>query len=118
MKPIHRQLVCWALVVGLTCGPVTAHAGWCDRLQGVGGRLAGATATLATTLGGALKAAGVSAVAHSSGAMIASTASGGYVAGTLGAIGTATAVMTAPVTIAAGGTALVVGGAAVLYCRR
>jgi len=69
----------------------------------VSGAAGGATATA-----GAMAAAtGLTAVAHSSGALIL-TGSSGYIAGTLGA--TATAVAAAPVVVVVG---LVVGGAAV-----
>lgn len=68
-----------------------------------GGAAGGATATA-----GAMAAAtGLTAVAHSSGAMIL-TGSSGYIAGTLGA--TATTVAAAPVVVLVG---LAVGGAAV-----
>lgn len=120
MKESHRALVWRTLMAAaLACGPhPSAHAGWCERLQGAGGKLAAAAATVATTVGGTLKLAGVGAVVHSSGAMIVSTASGGYVAGTLGLLGTTTAVMTAPVTLAIGGATLVAGGGALLFCQR
>ncbi len=120
MKRSHRALAWQTLIAAaLSCGlPPSAHAGWCDRLQGAGGKLAATAATVTTTVGSTLKLAGVGAVVHSSGAMIVSTASGGYVAGTLGLLGTATAVMTAPVTLAVGGATLVAGGGAVLYCQR
>lgn len=119
-KRSHRALAWRPLIAAaLSCGlPPSAHAGWRDRLQGAGGKLAAAAATVTTTVGSTLKLAGVGAVVHSSGAMIVSTASGGYVAGTLGLLGTATAVMTAPVTLAVGGATLVAGGGAVLYCQR
>ena len=97
MKKSHRALACRGLIAAtLAFGSLPyAHAGWCDRVQGTGAKLAAAAATVTATVGGALKLTGVGAVVHSSGAMIVSTASGGYVAGTLGVLGTATAVVTA-----------------------
>ena len=120
MKRLHRVLAVRGLLAAtLASGSLgSAHAGWCDRLQGAGGKLAAGAATVTTTVGSALKLTGVGAVVHSSGAMIVSTASGGYVAGTLGVLGTVTAVATAPVTLVVGGTALAAGAGTVIYCRR
>ena len=120
MKKSHRALACRGLIAAtLAFGSLPyAHAGWCDRVQSADAKLAAAAATVTATVGGALKLTGVGAVVHSSGAMIVSTASGGYVAGTLGVLGTATAVVTAPVTLVVGGATLVAGAGAVLYCQR
>ncbi|MCV2447514.1 hypothetical protein [Paracoccus sp. DMF] len=65
---------------------------------------------------GATTATGTTVVAHSSGAAIL-TGSGGYVAGTLGTIGTsALAVLTAPATVAAAAVSVIAVGGAVYVC--
>jgi hypothetical protein len=88
----------------------------------VGAVLAGSAgvATGASTVAGA---AGLSAVAHSSGAAIL-TGSSGYVAGSLGSIGATTlagssailATITAPVTLTIGGVAVAAVGGATYLC--
>lgn len=79
-------------------------------IVGVG---AGATGGASVAAG----AAGVSAVAHSSGAVIL-TGSGGYIAGTLGSLGAgALAVLTAPATLTAAAVSVVAVGGAVYVCR-
>lgn len=90
-----------------------------DEYKGTAAAALGLSGTVTATAGGATiatSAAGVTAVAHSSGAIIL-TGSGGYIAGTLGALGsTALAVLTAPATLfAAGGSVVLIGGS-VLYC--
>jgi hypothetical protein len=64
----------------------------------------------------ALAAAPVTAVAHSSGALIL-TGTSGYLANTLGVVAGAWAVATAPVTMAVVGTAAVTGLGVVAVCR-
>ncbi len=78
-----------------------------------------ATATgsgVVAAAGGIASALGWGAVAHSSGAAIA-TASGSYVAGTLGVGGTVLAVVTAPATIAAATATAVAAGGTIAYCH-
>ncbi|SEN77082.1 hypothetical protein SAMN04489859_101624 [Paracoccus alcaliphilus] len=71
--------------------------------------------TVAGTVG-ATSTAGVTVVAHSSGAAIL-TGSSGYIAGTLGTIGTtALGVLTGPVAMAAAAVSVVVVGGAVYVC--
>ena len=78
------------------------------------------TSVAAGLVGGATttaSAAGVSAVVHSSGAVILS-GSAGYIAGTLGTAGAATVgVLTAPATLAATAVSLVALGGAVYICQ-
>ncbi|MCT4333801.1 hypothetical protein MU516_13105 [Paracoccus sp. YLB-12] len=65
---------------------------------------------------GATAATGTTVVAHSSGAAIL-TGSGGYIAGTLGTIGTtAIGILTAPVTVTAAAVSVVAVGGAVYVC--
>lgn len=65
---------------------------------------------------GSTSAAGVSVVAHSSGAYIL-TGTSGYIAGTLGTIGTsALAILTAPIAIAGAAVSVVAVGGAVYVC--
>lgn len=74
----------------------------------------GAGATTGASL--ASGAAGVSAVTHSSGAVILSGSSG-YIAGTLGTIGASLlSLLTAPVTVAAASVTLVGVGGSVYFC--
>jgi len=69
-----------------------------------------------TTVAGATKLAGVSVVAHSSGASIL-TGSSGYVAGTLGTMGAgALSVLTAPATAAAATVSVIAVSGAVYAC--
>ena len=95
----------------------SATAGVCEYIAlkpaKVGVGAAGATAAAGLTL----KAVGVSAVAHSSGMAIATTASSGYVAGTLGAIGTTVGILTAPATLIVGGVIVAAAGSTVAYCH-
>lgn len=93
-----------------------AFAGVCDLAEDDSVQAAAAVAGTGATAGAGLTAAGIGAVAHSSGALIVTTAGGGYVAGTLGALGTVTAVLTAPATIVVGGVIAVGLGSAAIYC--
>ena len=74
--------------------------------------------TVATAAGAqsAVAATGVSAVAHSSGAVIL-TGSAGYISGTIGTIGaTALSVLTAPATLATATVTVVAAGGALYLC--
>ena len=78
-------------------------------LVGLGGGAAAGTTIVTTT-------AGITAVAHSSGAIIL-TGSAGYIGGTLGTLGASTiAALTAPATLVAAGTSVIALGGAVYYC--
>ncbi|MDP1548245.1 MAG: hypothetical protein Q8L87_19700 [Anaerolineales bacterium] len=84
-----------------------------DAAIAITGVAAGATggATLATA------GTGVTAVAHSSGAVIL-TGAGGYIAGTLASIGAgALAILTSPITITATAVSVVAVGGAVYICK-
>lgn len=94
-----------------------ANAGVCDYANTTYSHISTGLSVLAVSTGLGLKAAGVISVAHSSGAAIAATTSGGYLAGTIGAGGTAIGVVTAPVTLLAGGIAVVAAGGTIGYCR-
>jgi hypothetical protein len=84
-----------------------------DAAIAIAGFGAGATTGASVASG----AAGVTAVAHSSGAMIL-TGSSGYIAGTLGSIGAgAVAVLTSPVTITGALVSVVAVGGAVYVCK-
>lgn len=75
----------------------------------------GAGASAATS--GTMAAAGVTAVTHSSGAVIL-TGSSGYIAGTLGTAATTTlGILSAPAVIAGSAIALVAAGGAVYVCK-
>lgn len=74
------------------------------------------TAAASASVQTLMAAAPVTAVAHSSGGLILTGASG-YLANTLGAVGAAWAVATAPVTIAVVGTAAVTGLGVAVACR-
>ena len=79
-------------------------------ITGMGAGAVGGASTVAS-------AAGVTAVTHSSGAVIL-TGTSGYIAGTLGSIGAGTlSVLTAPVTITTAVVSVVAVGGAVYYCK-
>lgn len=84
-----------------------------DEALAIAGLGAGATGGASVAAG----AAGVTAVAHSSGAVIL-TGTGGYIAGTLGSIGAGSlALLTAPATVAAATVSLVAVGSSVYFCK-
>jgi len=92
-----------------TCEIVNATKEEAALLVGLGGGAAAGTTIVTTT-------AGITAVAHSSGAIIL-TGSAGYIGGTLGTIGASTiATLTAPATLVAAGTSVIALGGAVYYC--
>lgn len=75
----------------------------------------GAGTVAGTSTGAAL--AGVTAVTHSSGAVIL-TGTGGYIAGTLGSIGAGSlAVLTAPATLTTAAVSVVAVGGSVYFCK-
>lgn len=91
------------------CKVVSENTEAVAALVGLGAGATG-TATLATS------GMGISAVAHSSGAVIL-TGSSGYIAGTLGTIGSsALAVLTAPAALTAAAVSVVAVGGTVYYC--
>lgn len=84
-----------------------------DEVLAIVGIGAGATAGASA----AASAAGVTAVTHSSGAVIL-TGSSGYIAGTLGTVGSGLlAVLTAPATLTAAAVSVVAVGGAVYVCQ-
>jgi hypothetical protein len=99
------------------CFPASASAGACEYAKTTYTKLATVAAGFGVATGVSLKAAGVISIAHSSGAAIAATTSGGYLAGTLGVGGAAVGVLTAPATMIVGGTAVVAAGGTIAYCR-
>jgi hypothetical protein len=104
------------LVLLMTFMPVISKADICKYSNNISVKTStGLTgAGVATGLG--LKMAGVTALTHSSGAAIVATSSGGYVAGTLGVMGSATAILTAPLTLVVGGITAVTVGSTLAYC--
>ena len=116
MNARHKTLPAMLAMTLLGVGSC-AHADTCTLINAhvqKGAALVGSGMTMG---GAAIKAAGVSAVMHSSGGMIVSTAGGGYVAGTLGTIGTAVSFLTAPAALVVG-TAVVTGVVAIAtYCH-
>lgn len=110
---LKTKNVAWvAVTVALLASHKVTHAGACDSADRAFAKVTTVIAGTWLAAGAALKAAGVSAVAHSSGVAIVSTASGGYVAGTLGMIGAVTGVVTAPATLFIGAV-----GGTLAYCR-
>lgn len=96
-----RSTMLTLLIPLVTIAP-SAHASGCDVLRSssrFATRLAG---TALAGAGTAMKAAGISAVTHSSGSLILSTASSGYLAGTLGPVASAAAAISGPIGLAAG----------------
>ena len=94
----------------------SASAGVCEYANSTYAKVTTGVAGAGVAAGVGLKAAGVTALAHSSGAAIAATASSGYLAGTLGALGTVAGVITAPVTLMVGGVAVAAAGGTIAYC--
>lgn len=83
-----------------------------EKFAAVLGLGAGATGTAALATSGL----GITAVTHSSGAVIL-TGSSGYIAGTLGTVGSsALAFLTAPITITAAAVSVIAVGGTVYYC--
>lgn len=93
------------------------HAGFCEYADTTYAKVTTSVAGAGIATGVGLKAFGVTALAHSSGAAIAATASGGYLAGTLGAVGAVTGFVTAPATLIIGGVAITTAGGAIAYCH-
>jgi hypothetical protein len=93
---------------------LSAHAGTCDAVNGATKVAAAGIAGAATQMG--LAAAPVTAVAHSSGALIL-TGGGGYLANTLGPVAAAWAIATAPVTVAIVGAVGAAGVATAVTCH-
>ncbi len=112
-----KNVALLAMAMALLTFHNVGHAGACDYAGHAYVKVTTSIAGASLAASATLKAAGVTAVAHSSGAAIVSTASGGYVAGTLGMIGVATGVITAPVTLIIGGVALGATGGTLAYCR-
>lgn len=115
MNKYHIKQLALALV--LMASHVVAHAGVCKYANTTYAKISTGVAGAGVATGVGLKVAGVTAVAHSSGAAIATTASSGYLAGTLGALGTVAGFVTAPVTLVVGGVAVVAAGGTVAYCH-
>lgn len=92
----------------------------CERVKTSKDTLLAVTGLAAGASGGATaaaSAAGITAVTHSSGALIL-TGSGGYIAGTLGTAGTAAlGLLTAPLTLTGAAVSLVAIGGAVYVCK-
>ena len=93
------------------------HAGVCEYADTTYAKVSTGVAGTGVAAGVGLKIAGVTAVAHSSGAAIAATTASGYLAGTLGAIGAVAGFVTAPVVLVVGGAAVAAAGGTIAYCR-
>ncbi len=106
-----------ALSLALFSLPSLANAGICEYADTTYAKVTTGVAGVGVAAGVGLKAAGVTALAHSSGAAIAATASSGYLAGTLGAVGAVAGVITAPATLIIGGAAVAAAGGTIAYCR-
>ena len=101
-----------ALAFVLMGSNIVAYAGVCEYADTTYAKISTGVAGAGVATGVGLKVAGVTAVAHSSGAAIAATASSGYLAGTLGAVGTVAGFITAPATLVVGGVAVAAAGGA------
>jgi hypothetical protein len=97
--------------------PILASAGVCEYAEATHTKVATVIAGAGVATGVGLKTAGVISLVHSSGAAIAATTSGGYLAGTIGAGGAVVGVITAPATLVAGGMAVVAAGGTIAYCH-
>lgn len=115
MKKNHNEQLALAFV--LMASHIVAHAGVCEYADTTYAKISTGLAGAGVATGVGLKVAGVTALAHSSGAAIAATASTGYLAGTLGAVGTVAGFITAPVTLVVGGVAVAAAGGTIAYCH-
>lgn len=106
-----------ALLLTFLSFPNLVNAGVCEIASKGLSKFGTGAAAFGVATGAVLKLAGIFAVPHSSGMLIASTASSGYVAGTLGAIGTATSVVTMPAVLIVGGVVVVAAGGTIAYCE-
>lgn len=93
-----------------------SHADGCAKLNDLARSTFTASGAVLTAAS-ALRAAGVMALKHSSGAWIVAGANGSYLPGTLGVTGAVVATLTHPLTLTVAGAALVVGGSAVVACN-
>ena len=112
-----KRLSAVALSMALLSFPTLANADICEYADTTYAKITTGVAGVGVAAGVGLKAAGVTALAHSSGAAIAATASTGYLAGTLGAVGAVAGVITAPATLIIGGVAVAAAGGTIAYCR-
>jgi len=116
--PMRRKIAVRGLVsIILICVYSSAQADFCEYADKTYAKVATSAAGLGVAAGAGAKALGLTAVAHSSGAAIAYTASTGYLAGTLGALGTAVGVITTPAVLIVGGVAVTAAGGAIAYCH-
>jgi hypothetical protein len=106
-----------ALIFLLMASHIVAHAGFCKYADTTYAKISTGVAVAGVATGVGLNVAGVTAVAHSSGAAIAATASSGYLAGTLGAVGSVVGFVTAPATLVVGGVAVAAAGGTIAYCH-
>ncbi|TCV90346.1 hypothetical protein [Sulfurirhabdus autotrophica] len=106
-----------ALALVLMASHIVAHAGVCEYADTTYAKISTGLAGAGVATGIGLNVAGVTALAHSSGAAIAATASSGYLAGTLGTVGTVVGFVTAPATLVVGGVAVVAAGGTIAYCH-
>lgn len=115
MKKNHIEHL--SLTILLIASPVVAYASVCEYADTIYAKIPTGVASVGVAVGVGLKVAGVTVVTHSSGAAIAATASSGYLAGTLGVIGTVTSFITAPATLVVGGVAVAAAGGTIAYCH-
>lgn len=106
-----------SLALTLLFKPSLVVAGVCELVDTTFTKVTTGVAGIGVVAGVGLKMAGVTVLAHSSGTAIAATASGGYLAGTLGTVGAVTGVITAPVTLIISGVAVVAAGGTIAYCN-
>ena len=111
-----RNVISCVVILSALMSPGSALADVCKVAADLSTRVAAAISVGGSSLGVGLKVAGVSAVAHSSGATIL-TASTGYLSGTLGAVGAIGGVLMTPATLVVGGLTLAGGIGAFYYCR-
>lgn len=112
-----NQIERLALAFVLMASHMVAHAGVCEYADTTYAKISTGVAGAGVATGVGLNVAGITAVAHSSGAAIAATASSGYLAGTLGAVGSVVGFVTAPATLVVGGVAVATAGGTIAYCH-
>jgi hypothetical protein len=114
-RPMNFKRVILLLALG-TPAISFASVGVCEQLQSTKAKIGSALASASASLPAVLKLAGVTALKHSSGAMIAA-ANGAYLPHMLGAAGAVVGALTSPPAIVAGSTVVLSVGGVYLACQ-
>lgn len=113
----NKEIAVASLALSLLSLSTVASAGVCEYADTTYTKVATGITGAGVATGVGLNVAGVTAVVHGAAGGTILTASTGYLAGTLGAIGSAAAFITAPATIIVGAVAVTAAGGTILYCN-